>query len=84
MKIKFNSDDELLLNKTIEIPSMVKVVKALYQKSAIFVTFGISYTKGSSFNQMYAIDVIIYWIYFSQKQMHIEETLMKLNIYLFW
>ena len=32
MKIKFNSDDELLLNKTIEIP----------QKSTIFVTFGIS------------------------------------------
>ena len=42
MKIKFNSDDELLLNKTIEIPSMVKVVKALNQKSTIFVTFGIS------------------------------------------
>ena len=29
MKIKFNSDDELPLNKTIEIPSMVVVVKAM-------------------------------------------------------
>ena len=29
MKIKFNSDDELPLNKTIEIPSMVVVVRAI-------------------------------------------------------
>ena len=28
MKIKFNSDDELPLNKTIEIPSIVIVVRA--------------------------------------------------------
>ena len=29
MKIKFNSDDELPLNKTIEIPSMTIVVRAI-------------------------------------------------------
>ena len=29
MKTKFNSDDKLPLNKTIEIPSMVVVVKAI-------------------------------------------------------
>ena len=42
MKIKFNSDDDLLLNKTIEIPNMITVVKALHQKSVIFVTSGVS------------------------------------------
>ena len=30
MKIKFNSDDELPLNKTIEIPSMITVVRAIF------------------------------------------------------
>ena len=30
MKIKFNSDDELLLNKMIEIPSMIVVVRAIF------------------------------------------------------
>ena len=30
MKIKFNSDDELPLNKTIEIPSMIVVVRATF------------------------------------------------------
>ena len=30
MKIKFNSDDELPLNKTIEIPSMIIVVRAIF------------------------------------------------------
>ena len=30
MKIKFNSDDELLLNKKIEIPSMIIVVGAIF------------------------------------------------------
>ena len=30
MKIKFNSDDELPLNKTIEIPSIVIVVRAIF------------------------------------------------------
>ena len=30
MKIKFNSDDELLLIKTIEIPSMTIVVRATF------------------------------------------------------
>ena len=30
MKIKFNSDDELPLNKTIEIPSMTLVVTAIF------------------------------------------------------
>ena len=29
MKTKFNSDEELPLNKTIEIPSMVVVVRAI-------------------------------------------------------
>ena len=32
-KIKFNSDDELPLNKTIKIPSMVIVVKAVSHKN---------------------------------------------------
>ena len=30
MKIKFNSDDELPLNKTIEIPSMIIVFEAVF------------------------------------------------------
>ena len=30
MKIKFNSDDELPLNKNIEIPSMIIVVTAVF------------------------------------------------------
>ena len=30
MKIKFSSDDELPLNKTIEIPSMIIVVRAIF------------------------------------------------------
>ena len=30
MKIKFNSDDKLLLNKTIEIPSMIVVVRPIF------------------------------------------------------
>ena len=30
MKIKFNLDDELPLNKTVEIPSMVVFVRAIF------------------------------------------------------
>ena len=30
MKIKFNSDDELLLNKKIEIPTIAIVVRAIF------------------------------------------------------
>ena len=30
MKIKFNSDDELPLNKTIEVPIMIIVVRAIF------------------------------------------------------
>ena len=33
MKIKFNSDDELHLNKTIEIPSMTIVVRDVFHKN---------------------------------------------------
>ena len=33
MKIKFNSDDGLPLNKTIEIPSMVIVVRAVFHEN---------------------------------------------------
>ena len=33
MKIKCNLDDELLLNKTIEIPSMIIVVKAVFHEN---------------------------------------------------
>ena len=33
MKIKFNSDDELLLNKTIETPSMIMVVRAVFHEN---------------------------------------------------
>ena len=32
MKIKFNSDDELPLNKAIEIPVMVIVVRTIFYK----------------------------------------------------
>ena len=52
MKIKFHFDDELPLNKMIEIPSMIIVLKAVFhennkycsqfhQKGAIFITTGI-------------------------------------------
>ena len=33
MKIKFNSDDELPLNKTTEIPSMIIVVRAVFHEN---------------------------------------------------
>ena len=33
MKIKFNSDDELPLNKMIEIPTMTTVVRAVFHKN---------------------------------------------------
>ena len=33
IKIKFNSDDELPLNKTIEIPSMIIVVRAVFHEN---------------------------------------------------
>ena len=33
MKIKFNSNDELPLNKTIEIPSMMTVVRAVFHEN---------------------------------------------------
>ena len=33
MKIKFNSGDELVLNKTIEIPSMIIVVRAVFYEN---------------------------------------------------
>ena len=33
MKIKFNSDHELLLNKSIKIPSMVIVVKVVFHEN---------------------------------------------------
>ena len=33
MKIKFNSDDELLLSKTIEIPRMVIVARAVFHEN---------------------------------------------------
>ena len=33
MKIKFNSDDELPLNKMIEIPSMAIVVRAIFYEN---------------------------------------------------
>ena len=33
MKIKFNSDDELPLNKTIEIPIMTIVVRAVFYEN---------------------------------------------------
>ena len=33
MKIKFNSDDELPLNKMIEIPSMITVVRPVFHEN---------------------------------------------------
>ena len=36
MKIKFNSNDELPLNKTIEIPSMTIVVRAVFDENNIW------------------------------------------------
>ena len=103
MKIKFNSDEQLPLNNTTEIPGMRLVVrtnfpennkyypqffleeclhklnikmlyimaelmllkkllliKQMHQKSVIFITIGISGIMVLSFNQMSAIDVMIY------------------------
>ena len=36
MKIKFNSDDELPLNKTIEIPSMTIVVRVIFLYECLY------------------------------------------------
>ena len=33
MKINFNSDEELLLNKTLEIPTMIIVVGAVFHEN---------------------------------------------------
>ena len=33
VNIKFNSDDELPLNKTIEIPSMIIIVRAVFNEN---------------------------------------------------
>ena len=33
MKIKFNSDDELPLNKTIEIPTVIIAVRAVFHEN---------------------------------------------------
>ena len=98
MNIKFDSDDDLHLNKTIEIPivtiviravfhennkyytqvfldeclykilkcyimielAFMKLIKQVHQNSVTFVTIGISWIIVWSFNQMFAIDVMIY------------------------
>ena len=39
MKIKFNSDNELPLNKTIEISTMTIVVRAVYHENNIILKF---------------------------------------------
>ena len=39
MKVKFNSDDELALNKTIEIHSTIIIVRAVFMKINIIHTF---------------------------------------------
>ena len=39
MKIKFNSDDELLLIKTIEIPTKALVVRAIFLENNIIHKF---------------------------------------------
>ena len=36
MKIKYNSDDELPLNKTIEIPNMIVVVRAVFYENKYY------------------------------------------------
>ena len=36
MKIKFNSDDNLPLNKTIEIPSMIIVARVVFHENNIY------------------------------------------------
>ena len=36
MKIKCNSDDELPLNKTIEIPSMIVVITAVFYENKYY------------------------------------------------
>ena len=33
MKVKFNSDDKIPLNKTIEIPNMIIVVRAVFYEN---------------------------------------------------
>ena len=39
MKIKFNSDDELPLNKKIEIPGMIVVVRAIFLENNVIHKF---------------------------------------------
>ena len=45
MKTKFNSDDELPLNKTIKIPSMIIVTGAIFHKN------------NNSYSQVFILDV---------------------------
>ena len=37
MKIKFNSDDELPLNKTTEVPSVIMVVRAIFLENNVYI-----------------------------------------------
>ena len=39
MKINFDSDDELILNKTIEIPSIRIVVRAVFRENKNYLQF---------------------------------------------
>ena len=63
MKIKFSSDDEFLLNKTIEIPSMIIIVRGAFNEN----------------NQYYSqvfLDECLYKLQ-ARNQKQLQQSLMK-------
>ena len=69
MKIKFNSDDKLPLNKTIEIPSMLIVVRAIFlenNKHYLQVLNGLMLIRQTNQKSVIFVTIAIFWMLFSK------------------
>ena len=69
MKIKFNSDDKLPLNKTIEIPSMLIVVRAIFlenNKHYLQVLNGLMLIRQRNQKSVIFVTIAIFWMLFSK------------------
>ena len=67
MKTKFNSDDELPLNKTIKIPSMIIVAGAIFHKN------------NNSYSQVFILDVRKTKIYSAEQKVSIFYLSLQLH-----
>ena len=69
MKIKFNSDDKLPLNKRIEIPSMLIVVRAIFlenNKHYLQVLNGLMLIRQTNQKSVIFVTIAIFWMLFSK------------------